>query len=666
MSERYRTRRLWRWGVLLACVLAVALVPVGLVGWRRYARSPGHRLSRGMPEERAWAIKEIAKRGPSAGELERISAALNDPAIKVRLGAIAALARCGGREVASRLAPMLSTDQPLQVRLRALEALAELGGDESRGYVEEALNAPEPEFRALAARHIPRLAGDGAVRLLTPLMYDRSETVRTVVMGALIEVTGAADPDAVRSLVGGRVVWEAERGLNITRNYEIAPSPRERERLPELAQADQMFINLDGWSGDGWIRCLEGAGGNHEWLGGESGSIDIGRITYPIVVPKSGRYLLWARTWLTDKCGDSYYVRFDNGPRRMMEHPWEGVLGEWRLWFWLTDHNDPVYLDAGPHTLYVHPREDGVRIDQFCLMPEGADPPAGALTANVDPLALARDGAHVALSSESVIVDSAGDLHATVRVLRYGAEVRGVLRLDAEDGELDCPASLPVELLGDDRVFVKDITVRLPTDAPCRERVLSAAFRPEGGGEDRVARLLMKKPWPWEIAGPLAAPQNVGRALAGKNVAWQSLPPEKLFNRYGTMDIEKAFGNATFGRIILRTRIRCDEAGTYLWLLNSDDKSVVWLDGRRVIANLLHAPAEGFLTRARVAVSAGEHELVAAVSQATFPDGHIYNGTQNFWLFRLRVRKEEHVPAPIIGLPWKEPPGRSASIAERF
>ncbi|HUU70367.1 MAG TPA: HEAT repeat domain-containing protein [Planctomycetota bacterium] len=649
-----KSGQLLAWVVVLLTVLVLA---TGLSWWvwSRYSSTPGYRLRHGAAEERQWAIRMLVEAGPSSHQWKLIEAALSDPDPAVQLTAIAALGRSGRHEHILMLVNMMDARQPLQIRLRALEALAEAGGDIAAAKVRQSAGAAEPEVRALATRLMPRFNVEFSVPLLRSLLTDDSQTVRLAAADSLNDlavVSRESGPCPAPS--DGPIVWEAERGIRIRQNFEFAPSYHEIARLPELAKTDPMWVGLDGWSGDGWIQCLEGGGGNHEWLGGESGSIDIGRIDYPIAVPRSGRYTLWARMWFTDKCGDSYYAQFERQPRRLMEHPWEGVLGEWRLWFWLTDHNGPVELEAGPHTLHVQVREDGIRIDQFCLVPEGSAPPDGPLQANLDPLELASNEPEVALSRESEIADSSGRLRATVRVMRCGpADLDGVLELDAEDGKLDCPARVPVKLAGAARVFAKDFTVQFDAGAPCRERVLSARFIAAGRADAQTASLVIAKPWPWLIAGPFSSPRDARAVLDDPAVTWQAIAPEKLFNRYGTMDFENVFGNGASGHVVLKARIRCERGGTFLWLLNSDDASKVWLDGRLAIANPRVAPAEGFLTRARVEVAPGEHTIVATVSQAAFGDGHIYNETQNDWLFRLRVRAEEHKPAAIEGVAWE-------------
>jgi len=638
--------RLAIWSAVLL-ITAVLVTGLSWHAWERYAATPRYRLVHGSSEERQWAIRMLAEGGPSRGEWKLIEAALGDSEPTVQLAAIAAFGRSGRHEHVMLLVGMTETGRPLQVRLRALEALAETGSDIAGAKVRGSLGAPEPEMRALAARLMPRFDHELTAPLLKSLLKDASQTVRLAAADSLNDlavVSGQLWPCPAPS--DGPIVWEAERGIRIRQNFEIAPSYHEIARLPELAKADPVWEGVDGWSGDGWIQCLEGGGGNHEWLGGESGSIDIGRIDYPIAVPRAGRYTLWARMWFTDKCGDSYYAQFDRQSKRLMDHPWEGVLGEWRLWFWLTDHMGPVTLEAGPHVLHVQVREDGIRIDQFCLVPEGSAAPQGALAANLDPLALATGEPQVALSRESEIVDSSGRLQATVRVMRCGeADLDGMLELDAEDGKLDCPTRLPVKLTGAAGVFAKDFTVQFDAEAPCRERLLSARFTAAGQAGEQSAGLVISKPLPWLIAGPFNVRRDVQAVLDDPAVTWRTFRPEKLYNRYGAMDFENVFGNGASGCIVLKTRIRCERGGTFLWLLNSDDTASAWLDGKLAINNPRVAPAEAFLMRARVEMAPGLHTIAAMVTQAGFGDGHIYNGTQNFWLFRLRIREEEHVPA---------------------
>ncbi|MFT5129017.1 MAG: hypothetical protein ACI8W8_002637 [Rhodothermales bacterium] len=87
--------------------------------------------------------------------------------------------------------------------------------------------------------------------------------------------------------------------------------------------------------------------------------------------------------------------------------------------------------------------------------------------------------------------------------------------------------------------------------------------------------------------------------------------------------------------------------------MNSDDEAKVWLNGELVIENRRNLPAPHTLVRGTIHLSAGEHEITAAVWQRGFHSiPHIYTATQNYWQFRLRIRKDPTTPAPIVGIPW--------------
>lgn len=649
--------------------------------WKRHTLAPRYRLENGNAEERQWALREMAKRGASTRELRLVTQALADPEIGVQLVAVAAIVRARPADAAQRLLPCLQPDRPLSLRLRTLEALADLGSDQAWPAVRAALTTTEPELRALAIRLIGRYSIPGAMDLLKPRLADPVESVRNAAFAALDALMPPPPAGAVAATLAqaDHLVWEAERATGIKPNFEIGPADDEKSRLAELAAANPYWVNVADYSGTGWLECLEGGGGNHEWLGGEGGSVDVGEAHYPIVVPRTGRYRLWARMWFTDKCGDSYYAWFDHGPKRLMDHPYHDVpQTEWRHWFWLADYQEPVTLEAGVHTLHIQVREDGVRLDQFCLLLDGAAPPVGQapLPVNFDPLTLASDGADLSVYCQSTVVPEDGRGLITVSVRRLGtASLDGVLEVSVPNATLAAmprtintglavdpatlvgppaaaPLRLPVHLRGPERVFAQDVSLQFAADTACREYVLTARFLPAGGGTPQQARRLLVKPWPWEIAGPLATPQNLPELLGNPETKWQALASSHLYDRHGSMDFRKPFGKDARGRVVLRSRLHCDTEAEYQWLLNSDDNATVWLDGQPVIANPRNAPAEGFLTRTRVRLTAGEHTLVAAVQQADFEEGDIYTSSQNQWKFRLRIRRDDHQPAPIAGLPW--------------
>ena len=642
--------------VLVLAVLAVLLLaPVARWGWERHTSSPRFRLAHGTPEEQVWAIKQIATVGASARDWERMYGLLQTGDVGVRLAVVAAMERSGDDRFITELRVLSLRDPEAAVRARAVEALAGLGGEKAWATVRKCLGSARAEIRGLAAGCVAR---HGRREML-------EELVELAESDSSVEVRAQADR-AVERLMGwlgegeagaegvppGSLYIEAEAGVRFAGNFEIAPGVALRSRLDEAARREPLFAGLGGYSGTGWVRCLEGGGGNDEWAAGASGCIDVGEVEYPIFLPRDGLYRLWIRTWWMDKCGNSLRVWLDHQESRVFSDD-DGARSGYREWHWVRDQK-PVHLKVGPHRIHLQVREDGIRVDSLALLPEGQKPAGEAVPANLDPRVLLKPGADVVLSRESEVIDSEGRLHLTVRVLRFGRPaVDGALVLTAEDGVLDCPEPLLVSLVGDDRVFERDVKATFAASAPCRERVVRAVFTPSGGGPESGASLVVTKPWPWEVAGPFPKQRRPSDVLGDPSAGWRAFPAEKLFDRYGRMNFESVFGNGAGGHVYLRARVRSAEGGTFLWLLNSDDQSTVWFDSKEIMANRhVQDPAERFVQRARVPVTPGEHTVVVHVAQRDFADGHIHYATQNYWLVRLRVRSDDHVPAPIEGVPW--------------
>jgi hypothetical protein len=570
----------------------------------------------------------------------------------VALTAVSALGNARRAGSTDKLIALFEGNRPLTLRLRALEALAQLDTERGWDEVKSGLEAETGRLRLAAISHLVRRGRREAIPAIRSRLDDSSAEVRRRAAQGLRElVTPVADSGALPE-VGDSLVFEAERGFRFEGNFEIAPSERLRAELPELAKEDPLFAGLEGASG-GWVRNMEGAGGNHEWLGGEAGSIDIGRADYPLLIPRDGDYRLWARAWWMDKCGNSFNAWFDHAETTKFNDA-DAIERPYRRWGWFA-RSKAVHLKAGIHTLHVQAREDGIRIDQLMLVPDGDRPPEGAAEVNYDPLALVP-GAELTLSRESRIIGDEGQLHATVRILRGGQNpLATTLRLDAEGAELSCPSELPVHIPKEKRAWTRDFTIAYPAEAPRREYLVRASVETEAQESKQVRRMIVRRPWDWRIAGPFSRRRPREEVLLDPDVEWRSYPPKKLFDRYGRMDFEALFGNETTGWVYLKTRVRSEEKKPLLWLLNSDDSSRVWLDDELVLHNPRNAPAAAFLSRARHAIPPGEHTIVAECFQKQFPDGHIYHGTQNYWLFRLRVRRNEHTPAKLVGVPWEEP-----------
>lgn len=620
-------------------------------GWR-YSRTPEYRIRYGSPAQKQWAIRLLVEEGADEGDWSRIERCIGSSDTAIALTAVSALGNAKRVRSTDKLVALVEGNRPMTLRLRALEALAQLDTERAWDEVKSGLEAENDRLRLAAISHLVRRGRRDAIPAIRSCLEDSSPEVRRRAAQGLRELLTPIPRAGAVPEVGDSLVFEAERGFRFEGNFEIAPSKRLRARLPQLAENAPLFAGLEGASG-GWVRNMEGAGGNHEWLGGEAGSIDVGRVDYPLLIPRDGEYRLWARAWWMDKCGNSFNAWFDHADTTKFNDA-DGIKGPYRRWGWFA-RSMAVRLTAGVHTLHVQAREDGIRIDQFMLVPDGERPPEGAAGINYDPLALVPE-AELTLSRESRIIGDDGQLHATVRVLRGGQEpLATTLRLEAEGAELSCPSELSVRIPGKKRVWARDFTVTYSPDAPRREYVVRATIETQEEEHKQVRRMIVRRPWDWRIAGPFSRRRTREEVLLDPDVEWRSYPPEKLFDRYGRMDFEALFGNDITGWVYLRTRVRSEEKQPLLWLLNSDDSSRVWLDGELVLHNPRNAPAAAFLTRRRRTIPPGEHTIVAECFQKEFPDGHIYHATQNYWLFRLRVRRSEHTPADLVGLPWEEP-----------
>jgi hypothetical protein len=108
-------------------------------------------------------------------------------------------------------------------------------------------------------------------------------------------------------------------------------------------------------SGGSGIAIPEGAGKPPE-AGGEA--------VYSFAVAQAGEYVFWGRAWWENSCGNSFTLILDQG------RPYEfGGDGTYTSWHWVKGMK--VRLSAGPHTLRIQNREDGVKLDQFIF---AADP----------------------------------------------------------------------------------------------------------------------------------------------------------------------------------------------------------------------------------------------------------------------------------------------------
>lgn len=496
---------------------------------------------------------------------------------------------------------------------------------------------------SLRGRHVTKLTAFASLlrRTLPHILLRRqllTQWVSCLVCFILSAAAAAPAPDPI--------CFEAELGINVRPNFEIIPR--------------------DGASGGYALGVFEGGGGNHNWLGGPSCSVDIGTAEYPFEVREPGRYVVWARAWWSDKCGNSVLVsidgrqQYDLGDRQQEDH----VL---RKWHWAPSW--AFELAKGQHTLNVMAKEDGIFIDQWTIAPVGVRPSAVGKTTHVP--ALSGDpvsALDLSVYRDSEVTDGNGQLSfvAWIRKCKAG-KVRGRLLVSAdEDPKISCGAETDFELAEDELLRPIPMKVTYPASSPRSEKRVTFKVAYEGVTLTKRV-LVVTKPWRWHFLGPLPQyadlTEKLGKGLkvsvdepmelpAGstqKQVRWRHPMPQQVLNRYQTIDFEKLYGDSVGKCVYAYTTVVSPREQQVLMLVNNDDYVWLWINGALVFRDLEKHPAEGYLGRKKIRLSKGSNRILAKIIQSDTPERSSGMEAPNYWLFRLRLRKSNHRPADIWG-----------------
>ncbi|HKK63141.1 MAG TPA: hypothetical protein VJ951_11280 [Bacteroidales bacterium] len=107
---------------------------------------------------------------------------------------------------------------------------------------------------------------------------------------------------------------------------------------------------------------------------------DAPKLDYRINFTTPGVYYIWARGQSYDHYGNSFHIGMNGEPLASSDNI--ECLGENNTWIWDSDTKDntPASIEikeAGPVTINVWPREDGIQIDKLVLTLDSAYKPAG-------------------------------------------------------------------------------------------------------------------------------------------------------------------------------------------------------------------------------------------------------------------------------------------------
>lgn len=196
----------------------------------------------------------------------------------------------------------------------------------------------------------------------------RSKFFRYIFLGILIQ--------AANVMAGSLICMEAESAIKL-------------EPLVILG-GDGIAVAVEGW------HAVDGASGGkyieipqapikspEEEKDSEDSSKKIqGKAVYEFEVASAGVYYLWCRVWWLDSCGNSLSINLDAAKPFAF-----GQDRTFKTWHWVKaiDGLKQLNLSGGTHTLTIHAREDGVRVDQILLTKNKNYVPVGIEDVTVKP-----------------------------------------------------------------------------------------------------------------------------------------------------------------------------------------------------------------------------------------------------------------------------------------
>jgi len=374
---------------------------------------------------------------------------------------------------------------------------------------------------------------------------------------------------------------------------------------------------------------------------------DEGKAVYRFHVPETGDYWVWARTYWLWECSNSFWIGGDANSSTILTDK------VYNRWHWVRARA-PVKLASGTAPFTISNREDGIRIDQFCLTRDRHFRPKGILEANVlvpraetpPPLFLCAIAGAPLVFPESQT--------PLVLWVRNAAGHRRTATVSAHCDEalsLTMPESLTVELPA--RSGLVDVAFRVSNRAGHPLQCSQVNFSVQSGqGEPVTASYEFVHALLWEAAGPFrtnstirprppvwggetgAAPVPVPSVLG--SLAWVPIAEPDLLTGAGRIDLRRVLsGHARSCWAYLRTVLDWPRDEVLPVELRSDDQSIVWVNGVFAAAHPVIGPGERYHTRCTLPLKRGPNTVLVAVNQV-----------QAFWEVSLMPATWRQFPAP--------------------
>ncbi len=352
-----------------------------------------------------------------------------------------------------------------------------------------------------------------------------------------------------------------------------------------------------------------------------------GRAAYRFHVPADGQYWVWARAYWLWECSNSFWIGDDPDSSSILTdriyHRWHWVRAE-----------RPLSLATGTTQFTISNREDGIRIDQFCLTRDRGFRPKGVLKPNV---LVPRSETPVALFLDTVAqapqVFPETDTPVVLWVRNASAHRRAVRVSVTCDEALT--VAVPEELTAEipARSGLVDITFRVRSrDArPFRRSRVRFDVQAADGAPVSVEQELIHA-LPWSAAGPFRARTAFG-AQAPRwwqsdqdvpapspdllaSLTWTPVSGPEHLTGVGRIDLRRVFGRQNRGCwALLRAEFEWPRNEELAVELRSDDQSILWLNGRFAAAHRVIGPGERYLTPCTLQLRRGSNTIIMAVNQ---------------------------------------------------
>lgn len=340
-----------------------------------------------------------------------------------------------------------------------------------------------------------------------------------------------------------------------------------------------------------------------------------GAADYRIRLERGGLYTLWARAYWFGPCGNSFWIT----PPGVAAHQ----LGDeiYKRWHWVKAEA-ALRLPPGVLQLQIRSREDGVRIDQFCLTADASFRPAGRMQPNAR--FVYADGITMSITASVPVVLAGTSTPGSVWV-RSNSPERRALAITAESDE-----ALQVQLTGKARLELEADSgpVGIPFEVKAVKhqalRTSDVRFVVSWQGEQTAADMSFRHLPQWEVtrlpAGSFASAWRLSSSRAPAlqdlgSCTWHAVADVKYLRPSGRIDFQRFFPDTSHCRALARTEFDWDADEIVELVVRSDDWSRLWVNGELACVYDVIGPSDRYHRIVAVKLKEGKNTVLFLVGQ---------------------------------------------------